>query len=101
MVEPAAPTIMGVDLVEAMIHTALDRGPSVQPNGRPNVKTHQLLLAILGAAQQHRGRRGIFNELLGAARHSGEYADSSEELTPIAHDWRAALPASPRPRPHS
>jgi len=56
---------------------------------------------MIGAAQQHGGRRGIIDELLGAARHSGEYTDGTEELTPIAHDWRAALPASPRPRPHS
>jgi hypothetical protein len=92
LVEPGNAGRAGVDLVGAMIDAALERGPSVQPNGRPNVKTHQLLLAILGAAQQHRGRRGIIDELLGAARRSGEYADSSEELTPVAHDWRAALP---------
>ena len=94
LVEPGNAWRSGVDLVEAMIDTAFGRAQAPQPTGRPNVKTHQLLLAILGAAQQQRGRRGILDELLGAARHAGDYADSTEELTPIAHDWRAALPAA-------
>jgi hypothetical protein len=92
LVEPGNAWRAGVDLVGAMIDAALGREPAVQPAGRPDVNTHQLLLAVLGAAQQHRGRRGIIAELLGAARHSGEYADSTEELTPIAHDWRSGLP---------
>ena len=71
---------------------AFRRERAVQSTGRHDVRTHQLLLAILGAAQQHRGRRGIIDELIGAARHSGDYADSTEELTPIAHDWRSVLP---------
>ena len=92
LVEPGNAWRSGVDLVGAMIDAALGRKPAVQPAGRPDVETHQLLLAILGAAQHDRGRRGIACELLAAARHSGDYADSTEELTPIAHDWRAALP---------
>ena len=92
LVEPGNAWRSGVDLVEAMIDVAFGREPGAQQTGRPDVKTHQLLLAILGAAQQHRGRRGIADELVGATRHSGDYADSAEELTPIAHDWRAMLP---------
>ncbi|HEY5013006.1 MAG TPA: hypothetical protein VIK61_09910 [Acidimicrobiia bacterium] len=94
LVEPGNARRSGVDLVGAMIEVALGREPAVQPTGRPNVRTHQLLLAILGAAQQQRGWRGILDELLGAARHAGDYADSTEELTPIAHDWRAGLPVA-------
>ncbi len=91
LVEPGNALRAGVDLVDAMLDAAFGREAALRGTGRPDVKTHQLLLAILGAAQ-HRGRRGIVDELLGAVRHSGEYADSSEELTPIAHDWWAALP---------
>ena len=91
LVEPGNASRAGVDLVDAMLDAAFGRQASPRPTGRADVKTHQLLLAILGAAQ-HGGRRGIVDELLGAVRHTGEYADSSEELTPIAHDWRAALP---------
>ena len=75
-----------------MIEVASGRTPAAQPLGRPDVKTHQLLLAILGAAQQGQGRRRIITELIAAARHSGDYRDSIEELTPIAGDWRAGIP---------
>jgi hypothetical protein len=92
LVEPGNAWRAGVDLVGAMLAVALGQEPAAQQTGRPDVKTHQLLLAILGAAQQHRGRHGIVAELLAAARHSDGYADSTEELTPITHDWRAAVP---------
>lgn len=92
LVEPGNAWRAGVDLVGAMVDVACDREPPVQPDGRPDVKTHQLLLAILGAAQQCRGRRGIARELLAGARQSGEYVASTEELTPISGDWRAGLP---------
>ena len=92
LVEPGNAWNAGVDLVGAMVDIACGRTPAAQPTGRPDVKTHQLLLAILGAAQRGGGRRRILGELTAAARHLGEYADSIEELTPIAHDWRAGLP---------
>jgi hypothetical protein len=92
LVEPGNAWQSGVDLVETMIDVAFGQGPAERRTGRPDVKTHQLLLAILGAAQHHRGRRGIADELVGAVRHSGDYADSTEELTTITDDWRSALP---------
>ena len=56
--------------------------------------THQLLLAILGAAQRT-GRRGpVALELLAAARRSGVYRGSIEELTPLAGDPLAAVPVA-------
>ncbi len=92
LVEPGNAWRSGVDLVQAMIDVALGREAAARRTGRPDVETHQLLLAILGAAQQHRGRRGIADELLRATCHWGDYANSAEELTPIAHDWRSAIP---------
>jgi biotin carboxylase len=92
LVEPGNAWRSGVDLVAAMIEVAFAKEPVVRPAGRPDVTTHQLLLAILGAAQQGRGRLGIAREMVAAAGHLREYAGSVEELTPIAHDWRAALP---------
>ena len=92
LVEPGNALRAGVDLVGAMIDVALARRPAPQPVGSPDVNTHQLLLAVLGAAQQGRGRRGVVRELWAAARRLGDYSASTEELTPVAHDWRAALP---------
>jgi hypothetical protein len=55
--------------------------------------THQLLLAVLGAAANG-GRRAVATELLAAARHRGLYRDSHEELSPVRHDPTAILPVA-------
>ncbi|MDA8342874.1 MAG: ATP-grasp domain-containing protein [Actinomycetota bacterium] len=91
LVEPEHAWQSGVDLVGALVEVA--RGAAtVQPSGRPGVRTHQLLLAVLGAAQHGDGRRGVAAELLGAWRRSGPYSGSVEELTPVHRDPIALLP---------
>ncbi|MHB8221069.1 MAG: hypothetical protein ACYDHU_12225 [Acidimicrobiales bacterium] len=91
LVEPENAWRAGVDLVGAMLDVA--RGaPSGQPSGRTGERTHQLLLAVLGVAQQGSGRRGVAAELLGAYRRSGPYSDSVEELTPGHRDPIALAP---------
>ena len=49
-----------MDLVDALLNVALDRTPVAQPVGRVDVATHQLLLAVLGAAQGRRARPECF-----------------------------------------
>jgi hypothetical protein len=92
LVEPENGWRAGVDLVGAMLHVACRASPPRQPDGRAGVGTHQLLLAVLGAAQQGGGRRRVLKELLAAGRHSGLYAGSAEELTPGRHDPTALVP---------
>ena len=92
LVEPANAARAGVDLVGALLEVADGTGPAPRPDGRPDVGTHQLLLAVLGAAQHGRGRRGVGAELWAGASHRGPYRHSHEELTPVAHDWRAVTP---------
>ena len=98
LVEPVNAWRSGVDLVGAMLEVAAgrssERQPERQPPGRAGVHTHQLLLAVLGAAQDGRGRRGVIRELTDACRHRGTYAASTEELTPVRGDWRAAVPVA-------
>lgn len=91
LVEPENAWRAGVDLVGAMLEVGTGT-PSTQPSGRAGVKTHQLLLAILGAAQRGSGRRGIAAEILGAWRKSGPYSGSVEELTPLRRDPIALVP---------
>jgi len=81
-----------VDLVGALLDVARGGVPEAQPPGRPGVATHQLLLAVLGAAAQGRGRRGLAGEIWAALAHAGLYRGSAEELTPVGGDPRAALP---------
>jgi ATP-grasp domain len=92
LVEPVNAWRSGVDLVGAMLDAALGRQPTPQPPGEPGQRTHQTLLALLGAAQADRGRRGVVSELAAAARHRGDYCDSEEEMTPWHGDRRAAIP---------
>jgi hypothetical protein len=92
LVEPGNAWRAGVDLVTALLDVALGKPTVVQRPGRAGVATHQLLLAILGAAQHRHTRRAVSSELLSAARHRGSYRDSLEELTPLHRDLRTAFP---------
>lgn len=97
LVEPMNAYHSGVDLVGALIDTAQDVNPSPLPDGQAGIATHQLLLAVLGAAQSGRGRRGVARELRICAMKRDEYHDSVEELTPLRPtpgriDWRTAIP---------
>ncbi len=92
LVEPNNAWYSGVDLVGAMVATATGESPAVQGPARAGVATHQTLLAVLGAAQQDRGRRGVVRELADAWRHRGHYAGSVEELTPVRGDPLAGVP---------
>jgi hypothetical protein len=99
LVEPANAYASGVDLAAALVAVARPTPAPratretmvVEVDRAGGTDTHQLLVAVLGAAA--RGRRGpIAAELLAAVTHRGAYAGSVEELSPIAHDPRAALP---------
>jgi hypothetical protein len=92
LVEPGNALASGVDLVDALLDVAIDGTTPRRPPGASEVSTHQLLLAVLGAAQHGGTRRAVARELLAAARRDGPYGDSVEELTPLRHDVRSALP---------
>jgi len=93
LVEPGNAQRAGVDLVAALLDVSLGRAAAAAPSGpgRPGVRTHQLLLAVLGAAERG-GRAAVLRELARAAARRGPYAGSREELTPLRGDPRAALP---------
>jgi hypothetical protein len=93
LVEPVNALASGVDLVRALVEVATAGTSRAQPDGRPGARTHQLLLAVLGAAQQG-GRRDVARELARAALHRCEYRDSREELTPGRGDPLALLPVT-------
>jgi len=92
LVEPNNAWYAGADLVGAMLDLARGAPPGAPGPGRPDVRTHQLLLAVLGNAQQGRGRQGVWIELVAAGRHTGPYAGSREELTPMDHDPLSVVP---------
>ena len=98
LVEPVNALASGVDLAGALVEVAGARARSgsvqsrvPQPAAVPGARTHQLLLAVLGAAYQG-GRRAVARELVQAVLHRGEYRGSREELTPGRGDPLAPLP---------
>jgi glutathione synthase/RimK-type ligase-like ATP-grasp enzyme len=92
LVEPGNARRSGVDLTGAMLAVACGEVPAVQPAARPGVSTHQLLLAVLGAGADGRGRRGVMAEILAALARAGSYRGSAEELTPVRRDPLSAVP---------
>jgi biotin carboxylase len=92
LVEPGNAWRAGVDLVTPMLDLAGGGHPSVQAPGRAGVGTHQLLLALLGAAQHDGTRRAVAGELRAARFRQRDYEHSVEELTPVRGDLRAAVP---------
>jgi hypothetical protein len=92
LVEPGNAMRSGVDLVGTLLEVAIGGNPATEPGGTAGRRTHQLLLAILGAAQQDGSRRAVWRTTLEAMLHRGLYRGSSEELTPLAGDYRAVVP---------
>jgi hypothetical protein len=80
--------------VGTLVELARGGTPAPRADATPGVATHQLLLAVLGAAQQGRGRRGVLSEVWAAWRRAGDYAGSTEELTPTVGDRWAGLPVA-------
>jgi hypothetical protein len=93
LVEPVNALASGVDLAGALVEVARHGSGRPQPAAVPGARTHQLLLAVLGAAQQG-GRRDVARELVHAVLHRGEYRGSREELTPGRGDPLAPLPVT-------
>jgi biotin carboxylase len=96
LVEPINALACGVDLAGALVEVARPgsaRSLARQPAARPGARTHQLLLAVLGAAQRG-GRRDVARELVHGLLRRGEYRGSREELTPGRSDPLAPLPVA-------
>jgi biotin carboxylase len=87
IVEPINGLYAGVDLVEEMLQVTL--GTEVEEERPPKhgiegVETHQLVIALLKAAQE--GRMHLLGEVFKALMGFHEYAGSREELTPLDND---------------
>jgi hypothetical protein len=91
LVEPINALIAGVDLVGAMLELARGSHPPAMPEGQAGVRSRQLLLSVLGAAE-HGSRVTVLRVLIDALRERGDYKGATEELTPVDGDPIAAVP---------
>jgi hypothetical protein len=94
LVEPVNAYLSGVDLVSALLDIARTGTAEPQAASRPGVQTHQLLLAVLGAALQDGRRRDIARQVGAALSRQGTYRASAEELTPFRHDPLTIAPVA-------
>jgi len=90
LVEPVNAYRSGVDLLGALLEIAETGRSEPQGAAWSGVATHQVLLGVLGAAQQ--GRGAVVRELAEAVLRRGDYRGSGEELTPLSRDPIAAVP---------
>jgi glutathione synthase/RimK-type ligase-like ATP-grasp enzyme len=90
LVEPGNALGAGTDMVSILLAVATDSYVPVAVASATGWRTHQLLMAILGAAQRGR-RRDVAREIVGALSHRGVYRNSCEELQPVRGDWRAVI----------
>jgi biotin carboxylase len=91
LVEPANALAAGTDLVGALLAVAMGTPVDPTPPSRTGVRTHQLLMALLGQAQRSGRRRNVLAELARCASRRGVYAGSTEELLPWRGDRRTVL----------
>ena len=92
LVEPMPAAIAGVSLSRLIVHLAL--GDQLEPAAAApaGVRTHMLLMALLGIAEHGGGRIASLKELLAALGHRGHYAGSQDELLRPRDDPRTLLP---------
>ncbi|MEH2523870.1 MULTISPECIES: hypothetical protein [unclassified Bradyrhizobium] len=92
LVEPVNAYRAGVDLVGLLLLISLGEAPAASPEGREGVLTHLAMQALLGCSARCGTRRDIARECVRLFAHSGPYAGSTEELTPVRSDWICAVP---------
>jgi predicted ATP-grasp superfamily ATP-dependent carboligase len=92
LVEPMAAWLAGVDLVDLLLRVSLGETPAVARATREGVVTHQAMQVLLGSAQRGGDRRDLLRICRDIWCRHGDYAGSTEELTPVRIDWLSVVP---------
>ena len=93
LVEPINALMSGLDLADLLVRVSLGEEPPEAPDDREAVRTHLAIQAMLGCVARGGSRLDILREAWRLVSHSGIYAGSCEELTPVRWDWPSAIPA--------
>ena len=92
LVEPVNAVLAGHDLLDLVLKVSIGAKPPPLPPGRPGVRTHLALQALLGCALRTRSRAALLRECWLLAARKGPYRGSQEELTPLRWDWASVAP---------
>lgn len=91
LTEPVNALVNGVNLPELQVRLSLgEHVPSVV-DGTRSARSHGLIHAVLGAAADGGGRRGVLATAGRVLARRGEYAGSVEGLTPLRADPPSAV----------
>ena len=87
-------TLSGINLCDKLLRVS--RGvaappPTAAPIG---LRTHSLLMSLMGRAERGAGRRELVKELYRAWSRTGTYRDSQDELTRPREDLLSLVPAT-------
>jgi biotin carboxylase len=91
LVEPGNAWAAGTDMIGALLAVATGVYMAPTPPSQVGVRTHQLLMAVLGVAQRTGRRRAVLAELARCVARRGVYARSTEELLPWRGDARTVM----------
>jgi predicted ATP-grasp superfamily ATP-dependent carboligase len=94
LVEPMSAVLSGVDLVDLLLRVSLGEVPATVVAGREGTRTHLTMQVLLGTALRTGSRLELVRQLWQVGTGRGDYAGSTEELTPIRLDWVSALPVT-------
>jgi hypothetical protein len=91
-VEPGNAAASGVNIPHLQVRLSLGETPSAPQVSRAGVRTHGMIALLMGIAGRGGSRWRLLEEMREAALRRGSYADSAEQLTPIARDPPSLLP---------
>jgi predicted ATP-grasp superfamily ATP-dependent carboligase len=92
LVEPMSAMLAGLDLTDLLVRISTGETVQSASHGRPATRTHLAMQALLGTALRTNARGELIRQLWLLATGRGEYAGSTEELTPVRLDWISAVP---------
>ena len=75
-----------------MLRVSRGETPSDVAEGRIGVRTHIAVQALLGCAAREKAGSSLLRECWRLLAKRGPYAESREELTPVAIDWLSFVP---------
>ena len=93
LVESMNAALSGLNLAEVLVRLSLGERLPETLSYRSGVRSHMLLMALLGLAEQGGTRKGLLGEIWQAGWRWGMYRASQEELTPFRLDPFSLVPA--------
>jgi len=92
LVECMNATLSGLNLAEVLVRLSLGEQLPEVISYRSDVRSHMLLMALLGVAEKGGTRQDLLREIWQAIFRRGTYRDSQEELTPYQMDILSLVP---------